>query len=115
MEAPKATVRRARFLRRRMTPPEVRLWVQLRREVQGHRFRRQHPLGPFVLDFYCHGAKLAVEVDGQQHWIGDAQLRDIERDAWLETRGVRVLRLSASLIFTDMDAAIRAILHAASD
>lgn len=98
-----------------MTPPEVRLWVQLRRRTQGFRFRRQHPLGPFVLDFYCDRAKLAVEVDGQAHWIGDAQLHDIERDAWLAARGVRVLRLSARLIFEDMDAAIRMITHAAGE
>ena len=95
-----------------MTPPEVRLWVQLRRQAQGARFRRQHPYGPFVLDFYCDRAKLAVEVDGQTHWLGDAPLRDIERDEWLAGRGVRVLRLSAILIFQDMDAAIRMILHA---
>ena len=97
-----------------MTPPEVRLWVQLRRQTQGLRFRRQHPVGPFVLDFYCDSAKLAVEVDGQQHWIGDAQLRDIERDEWLGARGIRVLRLSARLVFQDMDTAVRSILNAAN-
>jgi very-short-patch-repair endonuclease len=77
------------------------------------RFRRQHPLGPFVLDFYCDGARLAVEVDGQQHWRGDAQLRDIERDEWPSLKGVRVLRLSASLVLQDLDTAIRTILNAA--
>ncbi len=113
MEAPKATVARARSLRRRMTPPEARLWVQLRRKAQGLRFRRQHPIGPFVLDFYCDSARLAVEVDGQQHWLGAAQLWDIERDEWLAFRGVRTLRLSAALIFEDPDTAVRTILHAA--
>jgi len=109
MEAPAATVKRARSLRRRMTPPEVRLWVQLRRRTQGLRFRRQHPVGPFVLDFYCDAAGLAVEVDGQQHAMGAAPLHDIERDAWLGLRRIRVLRLPAHLILEDMDTAIRMI------
>jgi len=113
MQAPKATVARARSLRRRMTPPEARLWVELRRKGHGLRFRRQHPIGPFVLDFYCDSAGLAVEVDGQDHWIGAAPLRDIERDAWLSFRGVRTLRLSASLIYEDLDTAIRTIIDAA--
>src|SRR5688572_9137904 len=96
-----------------MTPPEARLWVALRRKAHGLRFRRQHPLGPFVIDFFCDSAKLAVEVDGQQHWLGDNPLRDIERDEWLRFRGVRTVRLSASLVFEDLDTAILTILHAA--
>ena len=98
-----------------MTPPEVRLWVQLRRQIQGLRFRRQHPIGPFVLDFYCDSVRLAVEVDGGSHWIGDAPLRDIERDEWLSLRGIRVIRLSASLVMGDMDTAIRMLLAAAAE
>ena len=72
-------------------------------------FRRQHPIGPYGLDFYCAAAKLCVEVDGQTHWLGDAQARDLERDAWLALRGVRTLRLSASLVFEDLDTALRMI------
>src|SRR5689334_12025708 len=104
MQAPALTVKRTRALRRSMTPPEMRLWVQLRRRGLGLHFRRQHPVGPFVLDFYCERVRLAVEVDGQAHWLGAAPLRDIERDQWLEARGIRVLRLSAHLVFDDMDA-----------
>lgn len=96
-----------------MTPPEVRLWVQLRRNAQGLRFRRQHPVGPFVLDFYCDSARLAVEVDGQQHALGQAVLHDIERDEWLALRRIRVVRLPAWLVFQDMDAALRTIEAAA--
>jgi len=96
-----------------MTPPEVRLWLQLRRKIQGLRFRRQHPIGPFILDFYCDSVRLAVEVDGHTHWLGRAPLDDIERDQWLSHRGIRVLRLSASLVMNDMDTAIRTILAAA--
>lgn len=113
MEAPTVTVARARALRVRMSPAEVRLWIQLRRKLQGLRFRRQHPIGPFVLDFYCAAVRLAVEVDGQQHWMGKAPLHDIERDEWLALRGIRVLRIPAGLIFEDLDAALRMIEAAA--
>jgi very-short-patch-repair endonuclease len=116
MEAPKPTIQRARSLRRRMTPPEARLWVQLRRKgLEGWRFRRQHPVGPYVLDFYCDAARLAVEVDGQTHSIGAQPQHDRQRDAWLLLRDIRTLRLSASLIFEDLDAAVRTIHHWAGD
>ena len=112
VEAPKATVQRARSLRRRLTPPEARLWVALRRKTfENWRFRRQHPIGAYVLDFYCDRAKLAVEVDGQAHWLGDNQARDGRRDAWLAECGIRTLRLSASLIRDDLDVALRMIDH----
>lgn len=87
--------------------------MALRRKAHGLRFRRQHPVGAYVLDFYCDAAKPAVEVDGQFHWMGDAQVRDAEPDAWLGLRGIRVLRLSAQLVFEDLDATIRMIEHAA--
>jgi very-short-patch-repair endonuclease len=99
-----------------MTPPEARLWVQLRRKaVEGWRFRRQHPIGPYVLDFYCDSAKLAVEVDGQTHWLGAQPDRDERRDAWLALRGIRTLRLPARLVFEDLDTAVRTIHHWAQD
>ena len=113
MEAPKATVQRARALRRRLTPPEARLWVALRNKALGWRFRRQHPIGPYGLDFYCDKAKLAVEVDGSMHYVDDNQARDARRDEWMLERGVRTLRLSATLIRDDLDAALRMIGHAA--
>lgn len=79
--------------------------------MEGWRFRRQHPLGPYVLDFYCDKARLAVEVDGAVHWMWNNQARDARRDAWLIEQGVRTLRLSATLIRDDLDAAIRLIDH----
>jgi len=99
-----------------MTPPEARLWVALRRKaVEGLRFRRQHPVGPYVLDFYCEAARLGVEVDGQTHWLGAAPARDAERDAWLAARGVQTLRLPASLVLADLDTAVRTILAQAEE
>lgn len=82
----------ARALRREMTDAERKLWWGLRgRHLEGFRFRRQHALGPYVLDFCCLEAKLIVEVDGSQH----AELRrehDQKRTAWLEAQGFRVIR-----------------------
>jgi very-short-patch-repair endonuclease len=76
-----------------ITQPERMLWAQLRKEqVAGLRFRRQHPMGPFILDFYCPSARLCVEVDGPAHEGQEA--RDERRDKWLGDRGVRVLRFT---------------------
>jgi very-short-patch-repair endonuclease len=96
MRAPEETVARARRLRREMTLPEVLLWRLLRRKaIAGLRFRRQHPFSRCVLDFYCPSARLAVEIDGLAHEMGDNPVRDARRDAWLASRGVRVLRVQA--------------------
>ena len=102
--------RKARQLRRKMSLPEVLLWQQLRQSPGGHRFRRQHPAGPYDLDFYCAPARLAIEVDGEAHDFGDRPTRDAARDAWLEGQGVRVLLLPAKAVLTDLDAVIRLIL-----
>jgi very-short-patch-repair endonuclease len=67
----RATVIRARKLRRIMTSPEVRLWQYLRTSPEGLKFSRQHPVGRFVLDFYCPSARTAIEVDGLVHDMGD--------------------------------------------
>ena len=98
-----------------MTFPEVLLWQALRKKGHGLRFRRQHPVGPYVLDFYCEEAKLAVEVDGADHHPDDAIAYDQRRDAWLKRAGIRVVRLSARLVFEDMDAALLTIIGAAEE
>lgn len=84
-----------RLLRQRATDAERTLWSCLRRRQLGPRFRRQHTMGPFTLDFYCPAARLAVELDGGQHYQGGSRHeRDVARDAWLAERGIRVLRFS---------------------
>ncbi len=79
-----------------MTLPEVLLWQALRRgQLDGLLFRRQHPIGTYILDFYCPGARLAVEVDGASH-DGVAQAEhDARRDLWLADQGVSVMRIPA--------------------
>jgi len=97
-----------------MTRPELILWLSIKgRKVDGLHFRRQHPIGPYVLDFYCHAAALCVEVDGESHSMGDRPERDERRDAWLAARGIRTLRIDAHTIFEDADAAWRTIRSAA--
>ena len=102
LRAPEITFERAKALRRALTLPETILWERLRnRRLNGLRFRRQHPIGPWILDFYCPAAKLAVEVDGQHHAHGEVPARDERRDAWLVRQGVEVLRFSAADILKD--------------
>lgn len=102
LHGPKKTQKRAATLRRTMTLPEVLLWQELRKRPAGLRFRRQHPAGTYVLDFYCPAVKLAIEVDGEAHARGDRPLRDAIRDAWLGAQGVRVVRIPAAEILSDL-------------
>ena len=98
------TVERARELRRRMTPPEMRLWACLRgKRLAGLKFRRQHPIGPYILDFYCAAAKLAVEVDGRGHERPDRIANDRRRTVWLREQNIRVVRLAAESVRTELD------------
>jgi very-short-patch-repair endonuclease len=83
----------ARRLRKNATDSEVRLWRYLKRlKTRGTHFRRQMPIGKFVVDFACPAARLIIEVDGSQHGEGEARLRDQLRTEWLESEGYRVLR-----------------------
>jgi very-short-patch-repair endonuclease len=76
-----------------MTDVETKLWYALRRDqINGLSFRRQHPIGPYVLDFYCPALHLAIELDGGQHESGDTKVRDQQRTRWLATKGIKVLR-----------------------
>ena len=103
------TVAKARSLRRSMTLPEGLLWRELRQRPDSHKFRRQHPCGPYVLDFYCEAAKLGIEVDGMAHDMGNRPVRDVARDRWLSDHGVRVLRIPARDVLADLEAVIRQI------
>jgi very-short-patch-repair endonuclease len=100
-DKPAKSVKRARRLRREMSLPEVRLWQLLRTSPGGHRFRRQHPAGPFVLDFFCARANLAIEIDGFSHDTGDRPMRDEARDAWLRERRIDTLRIPAADVLRD--------------
>ena len=88
------TVKRARQLRRSQTGCECRLWGALRkRRLEGIKFRRQHPIGPFIADFYSPALKLVIEVDGPTHEFTVA--KDAARQYFIEQQGLRVLRFTA--------------------
>ena len=89
---------RARELRKNLTASEWRLWCHLKgRQLDGWKFRRQAPIGRYVVDFVCFAARLIVELDGSSHDGEEAQVvYEQRRQAWLESQGFRVLRLSGA-------------------
>ncbi|WP_240903034.1 endonuclease domain-containing protein [Caulobacter sp. SLTY] len=96
--------------------PEGLLWQHLRgRQLEGLKFRRQHPMGPYVLDFFCPALGLAVEIDSQWHYGPGREEHDAIRDTWLKRRGVTVLRLPAQLVLSDMSSTIDTILGSIAD
>jgi very-short-patch-repair endonuclease len=104
--------KKARKFRRELSLPEKVLWVRLRgTEI---RFRRQHPIGPYVLDFYCPVASLAIEVDGAAHDFGDRPRRDDVRIEWLRSQGIDVLRIPAKDVLADPDEIADAVIRLCS-
>jgi type I restriction enzyme R subunit len=111
--AGKPLVRRARALRARQTPWEAELWDALRAgRCQGLKFRRQHQVGPHILDFYCAQPKLALELDGAQNRTAAGRALDAERDQTLAALGIQVLRFSNGTPVAAIEAAIAAALRA---
>ncbi|MEW5966285.1 MAG: aminotransferase class III-fold pyridoxal phosphate-dependent enzyme [Pseudomonadota bacterium] len=97
----------ARKLRHEQTDAESVLWYLLRdRRLAGYKFRRQHPMPPYTLDFYCHEASLAIELDGGQH---AESVRDARRDAWLAQQGLRVVRFWNNQVLQETEAVLSAI------
>ena len=101
------TASSARALRVRSTIAERNLWAELRnRQLGGHKFRRQHAIGPYVVDFACLAERLVVELDGGQHAI--AKDKDDERTFWLESQGYRVVRFWNHDVLDNMDGVLQA-------
>jgi very-short-patch-repair endonuclease len=102
---------RARALRRSMSEPEVMLWSRLRgRGGAKPIFRRQQPIGSIIVDFFCPVARLAIEVDGSNHWDEERRRRDEARDRWLAGQGISVMRIPASAVYGDLSAVVDGIL-----
>jgi len=97
----------AKSLRREMTDGERLLWQRLRGESLGFKFRRQHPLGPYVADFACLAPKLIVEIDGSQHL--DQPAYDAKRDVFFRRHGFDVMRFPANLPCADLQSMVEAI------
>ncbi len=90
------TVHQARRLRRTMTAPELTLWNYLQTRPNGLKFRRQRAVRPYIFDFFCVSASVAIEVDGMAHDMGRNPQRDAIRDRWAEAKGIKVLRFRAT-------------------
>jgi very-short-patch-repair endonuclease len=102
--------KRARELRRALTPAEKKLWMYLKDEKLGARFRRQYALGPYIPDFCSPKARLIIELDGSQHV--DQAAYDTERTAFFESKGYRVLRFWNHDVMNNIEAVLRVIEHA---
>src|SRR6478752_1437811 len=110
-----STVRR-RALRRDSTDAERLLWRHLRdRRLEGFKFRRQYPCGPFIIDFYCAAKRLAIELDGGQHYEASAQAYDERRTAFLRRTGIVVIRFQTDLVFRELPAILESIIAALRD
>ena len=108
------SVRRARRLRRQLSLPEVLLWQVLRQSPAGLKFRRQHPTGPYDLDFYCSDARLAIEVDGEAHGRGERPVRDATRDAWLRAKGIDTMRIPAVEVLRNLEGVLQGVIAEAT-
>lgn len=105
---PQYTARR-QDLRNNLTHPEQKLWATLRGKQLGVKFRRQHGIGHYIVDFYCPECKLVIEVDGDSHYTDAAQHKDAQRDYCLQQLGLRVLRFTNEEINQNMQGVYEAI------
>ncbi len=102
-------MRKAKRLRREMSLPEVLLWNRLRGKPMGVKFRNQHPIEHYIVDFYCAAKHIAIEIDGIAHDMGDRPARDEKRDAKLRSWGIEVVRIAAAEVLRDADGTAEAI------
>ncbi|MBC7109293.1 MAG: endonuclease domain-containing protein [Methanomassiliicoccales archaeon] len=103
----------ARKLRREMTEAERLLWYHLRnRRLGGLKFRRQVPIGPYIVDFLCLEKRVIVEIDGGQHNFPDERARDLERTRFLEYKGYKVLRFWNNEVLGNLEGVLSVILEA---
>lgn len=107
--------RRRQHLRNNATQPEQKLWTILRGKQLGVKFRRQHGIGHYIVDFYSPEAKLVLEIDGDSHYNTAAQQHDVQRDAYLQRLGLRVLRFSNLEINQNLAGVYAVIKHIIDD
>src|SRR5476651_95203 len=86
-----------------MTSAEILLWGYLKGNQLGAKFRRQHPLGIYIADFYCHKHKLVIELDGSIHYIPEIAMNDLERQKILEADGLKILRFKNEQVFHHLE------------
>lgn len=99
----------AKELRNNPTHAEMLLWNYLRTKPNGYKFRRQHPIGIFIADFYCHRLKLVIEVDGSIHDLKETKDHDAERQKIIEEEGMKVVRFTNRQIEHGLEEVIKRI------
>ncbi len=110
MKVDRTTLQHARKLRQALTNAETILWSRLqKRKLAGWKFRRQHPVGPYITDFACREAMLIIEIDGETHSSTDERRHDARRTAFLETHGWSVVRFWNAEIYENLDGVLRGI------
>ncbi len=96
-------------LRENSTNSENILWERIKNKQLGYKFRRQHPLGVFILDFYCHEVKLCIEVDGEYHYQDDQILYDQERTKLIVASGLKLIRFDNSRVINHIEEVVSEI------
>ncbi len=109
-DASPSTYQMAEALRKQQTPAEEKLWVFLRKKPLGYKFRRQHPLGPYILDFYCHRARLAIEIDGEIHKEELVAKYDADREVDIRELGISIVRFTNDEVLDDTITVVKKII-----
>jgi len=104
-------VSKARRLRKEMSLPEVLLWARLRGQPDGIKFRRQHSVDNYVIDFFVADLKLAIEIDGEAHNMGDRPIRDARREQELKRYGIETVRIAASDVLRSPEAVAETLVN----
>lgn len=101
---------RRRYLRKHLTPEEAILWNVIKsKQIDNYKWRKQHPIGPFILDFYCPKAKLCIELDGNTHYTFQGTKEDYKRTEYLNNKGIRVIRFENRLIWENLEQVLNII------
>jgi len=108
--APSSSFSKAQGLRSNMTKAEIVLWEVLKNnQFEGYKFRRQHPIHNFIVDFYCHRLKLIIEIDGEYHLNENQQDKDLERTGILEFQGLKVIRFTNEEVLNNLNKVLEKI------
>ena len=99
----------AKQLRKNMTAAVTVLWMHLKAGINRYKFRRQHPIGLYIADFYCHKAKLVIEVDGSSHSVDEVKKNDKEKESYLIHNGYLVLRFTNKAVMTQVEIVLEKI------
>jgi very-short-patch-repair endonuclease len=110
-----ALLKRSRELRHPLTPAEGKVWKAVRRQQLGFKFRRQHPLGRFIADFFCAECRLVIEIDGDGHAEPGQAAYDVDRTGALLNLGCRVIRFGARQVETELPAVLEVIRRACEE